>query len=52
MPNLYQEIEDEFYFIISCNAYIEIRKVMYNCITSKIEECIHFHNREIFIHIS
>ncbi len=24
---------------------------MYNCITSKLEEFIHFNNREIFIHI-
>ncbi len=46
-----QEIEDEFHFIISCNAYIEIRQVMYNCITSKIEEFIDFTDRIFFIHI-
>ncbi len=28
-----QEIEEEFQFIISCNAYIEIQQVMHNCIT-------------------
>ncbi len=46
-----QEIEHKCHFIISCNAYIEIQQVMYNCITSKLEEFIHFNNREIFIHI-
>ncbi len=45
-----QEIEDEFHFVISCNAYIENRQVMYNCIISQIEEFIHLNNREkIFI---
>ncbi len=44
-----QEIEDEFHYIISCNVYIEIRQVIYNCITSKIEEFIHFNDRENFI---
>ncbi len=43
-----QEIDDEFHFIISYNAYIEIRQVMYNCITSKIEEFFHFNDREKF----
>ncbi len=44
-------LENLFYLIISCNAYIEIRQVMYNCITSKIEEFIHFNDREKIIHI-
>ncbi len=44
-------VEDEFHFVMSCNAYIEIQQVMYNCITSQIEEFIHFSNRETFIHI-
>ncbi len=46
-----QEIEDEFHFVISYNAYIEFRQVMYNCITSQIEEYIHFNDRERIIHI-
>ncbi len=46
-----QEIEEEFNFIISCNAYIEIRQVIYNCITSKIEEFIYFNDSEKNIHI-
>ncbi len=44
-------VEDEFHFVMSCNAYIEIQQVMYNFITYKIEEFILFNDREKIIHI-
>ncbi len=47
-----QDIEDEFHIIISCNPYIEIQQAVYNCITSQIEEFIHFNHREKVIHIT
>ncbi len=34
-------MEDEFHFVICCNAYIDIQQVLYNCMTSQIEEFIH-----------
>ncbi len=46
-----QEVEVEIPFIISCNAYREFRQVMYKCITSPIEEFIHFNDRENIIYI-
>ncbi len=44
-----QHIEDEFHFIVSCNAYIEIRQVLYNFITSKIEEFTFMIEKNLFI---
>lgn len=47
----WKEIEDECHFVISCNVYIEIPQIMYNSITSKIKEFIHFNDRKNVIHI-